>query len=207
MICPYYYKILLKCPKLANPKHMIISPSVNCGVMQLRTTMTIEYKQGAPVFRGGGGGIWVNTVHIFSLKFVYPNIKKMKVGLVHHTVSAQCSKPCTLPSLQKLLSLLMRLIMPVQSLFNGAPVACSRKSINAGRQKLHIPNKRTKTLKKDFTKVAIIHQCTENFWMQINAAIYWWVAKLAQLLFSNIAMIYTQPGLSLALLKDPYEAD
>lgn len=85
----------------------------------------------------GQCGIWVDTVHIFQTLICLSSEKmfasKEKMLLLHSAVSTQCSKLCTLPSLQKLLSLLMRLIKPVQSLFNEAPVAWSTERTIAGK--------------------------------------------------------------------------
>lgn len=46
----------------------------------------------------------------------------------------------------------MRLIKPVQSLFNEAPMARSTERTIAGKQKLHIPKKRDQNFKGGFKK-------------------------------------------------------
>lgn len=90
----------------------------------------------------GGGGMWYLGQHCsyFQPSICLSSEKKKKsacrynVALFHSAASAHCSKLCALPSLQKLLSLLMRLIKPVQSLFNEAPVAWSMEKTIAGKR-------------------------------------------------------------------------
>lgn len=76
-----------------------------------------------------------STVFIFSAfnLFVLWNINATHKVLLPTHVSSHCSELADFYLLQNLLSLLMRLIKPVQSLFNEAPAAQSTERATAGK--------------------------------------------------------------------------
>lgn len=138
-----------------------------------------------------GSVVFGSTLFIFSAFNLFI-LRKKCLPMEHGTFAQCCFNPllpalCTyLPSLQKLLSLLMRLIKPVQSLFNEALVAWSTEG-TIGRYTLHIPNKKgPKTLQgilvKSLRKMVLIYLATgqeDTFWgWWASPASYWQVTKL-----------------------------